>query len=261
MLVSWLEQLDPGTSVSVAGSKIARLAELAAVGLRVPDGFVVTTTAHQSFIDSGALADHLDNELASLEQPGQTLETVAQRIRNAIGAVPIPPETTNVIVNAYEELCDRRAALALPVAVRSSATGEDAADASFAGQFDTYLGLTGNERVLDGVRNCWASQFTLRAVDYRRQRGLSHRDSPMAVGILELVDAQASGVAFSIDPVKGRRDRIVVEASWGWGEANRSGFGDAGSLRDRQDRRSRTDTRHQRQSHCISLRLPSRPCR
>ena len=107
----------------------------------------------------------------------------------------------------------------MPVAVRSSATGEDAADACFAGIFDTYLGVSGIERVLDAVRNCWGSLFTGRALAYRLRKGISHHAMPIAVGVIELIHARASGVAFSVHPVTGKSDRIVVETSWGWGEA------------------------------------------
>jgi pyruvate,water dikinase len=124
-----------------------------------------------------------------------------------------------LIEEAYEELSYRCLDLNVPTAVRSSATGEDSAEASFAGQFDTYLGMSGSHRVVEAVQRCWASLFTARGIGYRLTHGLSHCDSPMAVGVLELVNARASGVAFSIHPVTGKRDRMVIEGSWGWGEA------------------------------------------
>ncbi len=126
---------------------------------------------------------------------------------------------TAEISQAYEELCLRCTDVNVPTAVRSSATGEDAADASFAGIFDTYLGVSGNERVLDAVRRCWASLFTGRALAYRLRKGISHHDMPIAVGVVELIHARASGVAFSVHPVTGKSDRVVIETSWGWGEA------------------------------------------
>ena len=107
----------------------------------------------------------------------------------------------------------------VPTAVRSSATGEDAADASFAGIFDTYLGVSGPQRVLDAIRACWGSLFTGRALAYRLRKGISHHDMPIAVGVIELIHARASGVAFSVHPVTGKPDRVVIETSWGWGEA------------------------------------------
>ena len=103
--------------------------------------------------------------------------------------------------------------------MRSSAIGEDSGTASFAGIFDTYLGVSGPDRVLEAVRQCWASLFNARAVAYRLRAGTHHRDMPMAVGVIELIHARASGVAFSAHPVTGKTDRIVIETSWGWGEA------------------------------------------
>ena len=91
--------------------------------------------------------------------------------------------------------------------------------ASFAGIFDTYLGVSGPDRVLNAVRQCWASLFSTRAVACRLRAGTHHRDMPMAVGVIELIHARASGVAFSAHPVTGKTDRIVIETSWGWGEA------------------------------------------
>jgi len=124
-----------------------------------------------------------------------------------------------LIGDAYEELSSRCFEINVPTAVRSSAIGEDSGTASFAGIFDTYLGVSGQDRVLDAVRACWASLFNTRAVAYRLRAGTHHRDMPMAVGVIELIHARASGVAFSAHPVTGKTDRVVIETSWGWGEA------------------------------------------
>lgn len=220
MTVRWLEALD-AESLPLAGSKINRLPELARLGLTVPPGFVVTTEAYRAFLDASGIEREIDAQIATLADPRNVdaLTACSARIAEHFEGVPLDDALTSAIETAYDELCDRRTALALPVAVRSSATGEDAADASFAGQFETYLGVTGAAEVVSSVRRCWASLFTPRALGYRRERGLAHRDSPIAVGVLELVNAQASGVAFSIHPVSGKRDRMVIESSWGWGEA------------------------------------------
>ncbi len=124
-----------------------------------------------------------------------------------------------LIGDAYEELSARCYDVNVPTAVRSSAIGEDSGTASFAGIFDTYLGVSGKDRVLAAIRQCWASLFSPRAVAYRLRAGIDHRDMPMAVGVIELIHARASGVAFSAHPVTGKTDRIVIETSWGWGEA------------------------------------------
>jgi pyruvate,water dikinase len=134
-------------------------------------------------------------------------------------ATPMSDALTAAIVEAYEDLCLRCVDVNVPTAVRSSATGEDAADASFAGIFDTYLGVSGPQRVLDAIRACWGSLFTARALAYRLRKGISHHEMPIAVGVIELIHARASGVAFSVHPVTGKPDRVVIETSWGWGEA------------------------------------------
>jgi pyruvate,water dikinase len=133
--------------------------------------------------------------------------------------IGVDSNSARIATEAYEELCLRCVDVNVPTAVRSSATGEDAADASFAGIFDTYLGVSGGPRVLDAVRACWGSLFTARALAYRLRKGISHHAMPIAVGVIELIHARASGVAFSVHPVTGKPDRIVIETSWGWGEA------------------------------------------
>ncbi len=217
-LIRWIGDLAEG-DLPVAGAKLARLGELRALGLCVPEGFVVTTDAYRRFVAS--VAGFVDRHLEAVTDPGDLdrVEAASAAIRHAFEATPIPDEIADRIADAYEELSERCRDLNVPTAVRSSAVGEDAESASFAGQFETYLGVAGVERVLEAVRRCWAGTFTPRAVAYRLRRGIDHRESPMAVGVVELVHARASGVAFTIHPVTGKADRMVVECSWGWGEA------------------------------------------
>ena len=140
-------------------------------------------------------------------------------IRAELAGRDLGADLAALIGEAYEELSSRCFEINVPTAVRSSAIGEDSGTASFAGIFDTYLGVSGQDRVLDAVRACWASLFNTRAVAYRLRAGTHHRDMPMAVGVIELIHARASGVAFSAHPVTGKTDRVVIETSWGWGEA------------------------------------------
>lgn len=218
-VVRWIEELAE-EDAGLAGAKLARMGELRRIGLHVPDGFVVATTAYEEFVEHPELASILQRHLEALDPDDLgALEATSAAVRRAFEAVPLPDRLAREVAEAYEELSDRCRDLNVPTAVRSSATGEDAASASFAGQFDTYLGVAGAERVLEAIRRCWGSTFTARALAYRARKGLDHRDSPMAVGVVELVHARASGVAFSIHPVTGKTDRMVVECSWGWGEA------------------------------------------
>jgi pyruvate,water dikinase len=215
----WIDDLSD-RSLPRAGSKIARLGELRRCGVRVPDGFVVTTAVYERFLEATGAGQRVEDALAGVDAGDETaVSAAAEGAREAIVAQDMPDDVGRSLVDAYDELSFRRRDLNIPVAVRSSATGEDAADASFAGQFDTYLGVTGSERLIESVKRCWASLFTDRAVGYRLRKGLDHRQSPMAVGVLELVHARCSGVAFSIHPVSGNAHRMVIEGSWGWGEA------------------------------------------
>jgi pyruvate, water dikinase len=151
-------------------------------------------------------------------------ESAAARARELIERVAIPAWLEQAVGDAYARLAGRcQSAGDVATAVRSSGVAEDGAASSYAGQYDTYLGVRGAGPVLEHVRRCWASQYTARAAQYRRrQRAGATRDG-MAVGVLALVEARASGVAFSLDPVTGSRSRVVVEAGWGLGEAIVSG--------------------------------------
>jgi pyruvate,water dikinase len=211
---------DIATGDPAAGGKMSRLADLARAGLTVPDAFVVTTDAFQVVASACDLPSALDRELAGLGADDTAgLQRAEQRLRECLASAPLPPDLTEAVTGAYEQLCAANRDALLPVAVRSSATTEDAVASSSAGQYDTYLGLAGAPAVLDGMLRCWGSLFGARALSYRIRSGLSHVDSTMAVGVVELVHARASGVAFSLHPVTGRRDRVVVEATFGFGEA------------------------------------------
>jgi pyruvate,water dikinase len=212
---------DPAAAVAAAGSKIGRLTELHGLGVQVPQGFAVTVDAYRRHCASSGLDGRIGKVIDGLgaAPDDAAVAAASSRIRAMFAGTPIAEELAAEIVDAYEELCLRCVDVNVPTAVRSSATGEDAADASFAGIFDTYLGVSGGPRVLDAIRSCWGSLFTGRALAYRLRRGISHHDMPIAVGVIELIHARASGVAFSVHPVTGKPDRIVIETSWGWGEA------------------------------------------
>jgi len=220
-VVVWLDAVEPSEATAVAGAKMGRLSELRAAGVTVPDGFSVSIDAYRRHVELSGLDVFIDEVLAGLgSDPGlEAVEEAAFRIRAEFELRPVADEIADPIVEAYEELSARSVEVNVPVAVRSSATGEDAGDASFAGIFDTYLGISGPVRVIEAVRSCWGSLFTGRALDYRQRRGVSHLDMPIAVGVIKLVHARSSGVAFSVHPVSGKADRVVVEANWGWGEA------------------------------------------
>jgi pyruvate, water dikinase len=218
--IVWIDTVDPDDALARTGAKMGRLAEMARDGLSIPLAFAVTIDGFREHVAETGLDETIDRHLDGMDADDSTaVEVAAEAIRASFRETAISPALAEEIEEAYEELSDRCSDLNVPVAVRSSATGEDSSDASFAGIFDTYLGISGAQATLNAVRDCWASLFTTRAVDYRLKRGISHRDMPMAVGVVELVHARASGVAFSVHPVTGKSDRIVIEANWGWGEA------------------------------------------
>ncbi|MCW2776144.1 MAG: Pyruvate, water dikinase [Nocardioides sp.] len=220
-LVLDLADLSPDTATAVGGAKIGRLVEMRAAGTVVPGGFVLGVEAYRTHFRASGLDEQIAGILRSLPATptDRQLTAASEELVGAIREVAVTSELCDAVAQRYADLCERRRDEALLVAVRSSATGEDGAQSSFAGIFESYLGISGAAEVIDAARDCWASLFGPRALRYRLERGTSHQDMPMAVGVLELVHARASGVAFSVHPVSGKSDRIVVEGSWGWGEA------------------------------------------
>jgi phosphohistidine swiveling domain-containing protein len=210
-LVVPLDRLE-GSSLALVGGKALNLGILTAAGFRVPPGFVVTTLAYEL-----AVGDRIDALLADLPTAVDRA-AAAERVRASILAAPVPEEVRQGVLAAYRNLGPDVA-----VAVRSSATAEDLAYASFAGQQDTYLNIIGGDAVVDAVRRCWASLWTDRAVDYRARNGIDQGSVRLAVVIQEMVQSAAAGVLFTADPVTGTRHHSVIDASPGLGEAVVSG--------------------------------------
>jgi pyruvate,water dikinase len=175
----------------------------------------VTTAAYLDFLDAG-LGQELLAAVSAVDvsDPG-TLEVAAERIGELFAGRPMPAATAAAIAGAYAALGDDD----VPVAVRSSATVEDLAGLSAAGQHDTYLNMRGEAAVVDAVRRCWSSVWSARAIGYRADRGIAPGDVGIAVVVQRLVPAEAAGVLFTIDPVSGALDQVVVSANWGLGES------------------------------------------
>jgi pyruvate,water dikinase len=219
-MLRWLSELTEKDNADV-GPKIARLAALRASGIEVPDGFAITTAAFETFLARNELRPRVERELALASDVDSIveLEAASLRVRELIEQASMESSFERALSDAYDELCFRYGDVGLPVAVRSSAAGEDTITASFAGQYESYLGVIGAEAVLAAVRRCWSSLFVARALAYRSRQRLHFRETPMGVGVLRLVQARCAGVAFSAHPVSGKRDRFVIEGSWGWGES------------------------------------------
>jgi len=207
---------DPGANLETVGGKGMSLARLVGEGLPVPGGFHITTEAYRRFVNDNALQPGMENALAAVDvgRP-QTLEAASQAITSLFAAAPIPDGVANAIVHAYAALPGSDPA----VAVRSSATAEDLPEASFAGQQETYLNVSGTSAVLEATRKCWASLWTARAIGYRARQEISADGVALAVVVQHLVPAEAAGILFTANPVNGQRDQMVVSASWGLGEA------------------------------------------
>lgn len=199
--------------VAACGGKAVGLHRLVRAGLPVPPGFCVTTAAFEQVV-AGDRAFRAAVLSLDADADGPSLRDRARAVRVAVLACPLPQPFAREVVDAWAEIAGRA-----PVAVRSSATAEDLADASFAGQQDTYLSIANEEALLDALRGCWASLFTERAVSYRRQRGIASARVSMAVVIQRMVRADAAGVLFTADPLTGQRGVSVIEAVAGLGEA------------------------------------------
>jgi len=216
--VKWFAELGKD-DVGLVGGKGANLGEMTRAGIAVPPGFCVTAEAYRYFVERMELQPKIralikQTDINDVEQ--LTLNTA--RIRDLIKATPVPPEIADEITRAYRELGDD-----VPVAVRSSATAEDLPEASFAGQQDTYLNIKGAAAVVEHVRRCWASLWTARATSYRESHGFDHFTVYLSAVVQKLIHASRSGVAFTANPVTGNRQEIMINASWGLGEAIVSG--------------------------------------
>ena len=217
------EMLDKG-SLPMVGGKNASLGEMIKAGIRVPPGFAVTTDSYLDFVTKAKILDEIYESLSNLDPNDvASLDKAADQVQEYILNAPVPDEIQNAIKDGYSQLCHHCQVEVIPVAVRSSATAEDLPTASFAGQQDTYLWITGAEQVIQNVRKCWASLFTPRAIAYRIKNEFEHEKVLISVGVQKMVNSRAAGVMFTINPTDGDISKVVIEGSWGLGETVVSG--------------------------------------
>ncbi|OGD62632.1 phosphoenolpyruvate synthase [Candidatus Beckwithbacteria bacterium RBG_13_42_9] len=203
--------------IPLVGGKGANLGEMVKAGFPVPPGFVVTAQAYYYFLEKNHLKDLITKELYLLDtQDPENLQRITTRIRQIIISAPVPKDLAKGVFKAYE-LLDGKLKNAL-VAVRSSATAEDLPGASFAGQQETYLNIKGEASVVEHIRLAWASLFTPRATFYRAEKGFDHFKVGIAVPVQKMIQSEASGVMFTLDPVKNDKTKIIIEAIFGLGE-------------------------------------------
>ncbi len=231
--VKWFSELNKGSG-SVAGGKGANLAEIYNLGIPVPPGFVVTAQAYDYFIKKAGLVDKIKFLLQKINyEDTAKLEEITKEIRELIIGAKMPKEMEVEILEAYEMLgADSKEKEAdellkgpyseIFVAVRSSATTEDLAEASFAGQQETFLNVKGKESLLYSIKKCFASLFTPRAAYYRNKKGFRHETASLAVVIQKMVNSDKSGVIFSKDP-SAKNNNTIIEAVFGLGEGIVSG--------------------------------------
>ncbi|MFA5576029.1 MAG: phosphoenolpyruvate synthase [Tissierellaceae bacterium] len=211
--------------IAIVGGKGANLGELTQRGLDVPPGFSITAEAYNHFVNYAELDEvikELMNELD--EEDSQMLQDVSKAIQDRIREGEIPADLRNEILRAYEDFGKSLKLENPQVAVRSSATAEDLPEASFAGQQDTYLHISGEEELVSHVRKCWASLWTARAIYYRVKQDFNHFDVSLSVVIQKMVNSGKSGVMFTANPINNNKDEIMINASWGLGEAVVSGI-------------------------------------
>ena len=224
-LISRFEEIGIGDRPAVGG-KGASLGELVRAGIRVPPGCVVTTAAFERFLATVDPAGSIRREIEQLAADDHVAcMRVGAEVRAKLERGALPEDLQASIRSHYAELQTRAGSdgPGEPVAIRSSATSEDSADASFAGLQDTYLWVCGVDSVIEHVRKCWASLYAVESVMYRRRLKLPEQGLAMGVVIQRMIDSRCSGVMFTRSPNTGDRSVVVVEASWGLGSAVVSG--------------------------------------
>ncbi len=216
--ILWFREIHI-SDVEEVGGKGGNLGEMYNLGIPVPNGFVVTSSAYFQFFKENNLQPQVSNILKTTDvnQPEQ-LQEASQKIRQLIKKSPISQDLSIEIMKAYKKLSGFGGLINVPVAVRTSATAEDSLEASFAGQGDTFLNVIGETNVLHRVRDCWSSLFTPRSIFYQVKNHYDHFKIGVAVPIQKLIQSEISGIMFTANPVTNDKSKIIVETIWGLGE-------------------------------------------
>ncbi len=215
-LIGWFADIGLADRPSVGG-KGGSLGELTRAGIRVPPGFVVRTEAFERLLEAVEREAPLREAVERLD--GTDLDAItacSESLRARIMAAALPADVETAVTAAHMSLVEESRA---PVAVRSSATTEDAEDASFAGLQDTYLWVKGTSDTLRYLKSCWASLYSIPSLSYRRKHGMREEGVAMGVVVQRMVDARTAGVMFTRSPTTGDRSVVTIEASWGLGSA------------------------------------------
>lgn len=218
--VLWFDELRRA-DVGLVGGKSSSLGELtSSVDVPVPYGYATTASAYCYFMEKTGQNKKIHKMLQELQDVEDSVELheVCTKIRESICSATMPEDLAEQIGKAYEKLAEKVGEKNPFVAVRSSATAEDLPDASFAGQQDTYLNVTGRDMVIRKVKECYASTFTDRAVYYRAKKNFDHENVALSAAVQMMADAKAAGVMFTVNLATGADDSIMIEGSWGLGE-------------------------------------------
>jgi pyruvate, water dikinase len=221
--IRWFESLN-SQDVGVVGGKNASLGEMVGAlkgeGIEVPEGFATTAEAYWKFLEANDLTGKLESLLKDLKNQKKPLDKVGQAIRSLFLHAEFPEDIAQEIREAYQKLCQRYDVEEVDVAVRSSATAEDLPEASFAGQQESFLNVTGAAALMEACRRCYASLFTDRAIAYRKEHGFDDLKVALSVGVQKMVraDKAGAGVIFSIDTETGFPEVVVITAAFGLGE-------------------------------------------
>jgi pyruvate,water dikinase len=216
-LIAWFADIGLSDRPTVGG-KGGSLGELTRAGLAPPPGFVVRTAAFERFIEALEKQGPIRAKVEALRADDLSgIAALSGELRTRLEAAELPRDVQGQIAEAYAELCGGSSGS--PAAVRSSATTEDAEDASFAGLQDTYLSVIGADSVLKHVRSCWASLYSEPSIAYRRKRRVAEEGIAMAVVVQRMVDARTAGVMFTRSPTTGDKSVVAIEGAWGLGSA------------------------------------------
>jgi pyruvate,water dikinase len=222
--IMWFDQISIN-DVGLVGGKNASLGEmyrnLKSKGVNIPNGFAITAEAYKHLLKHGGIENEIESAMEGLDTHDiDNLKKRGKKIREIILNSPFPPDLEEEILKSYKDLSNAYKTENVDVAVRSSATAEDLPDASFAGQQETYLNITGAKTLINACQKCFASLFTDRAISYRQDKGFGHFDVYLSIAVMKMVrsDSSSSGVMFTIDTESGFKDVVYVTGAWGLGE-------------------------------------------
>lgn len=216
--ILWFSEIDK-SSLPKVGGKGANLGEMTKAGFPIPRGFCVTAQAYFDFLDKAGIRKKIEQELKGLNTDDtKKLNAASKAVKKIIVSAKMPEDLKKEIKEAYKKIGSSEF-----VAVRSSATAEDLPDASFAGQQATFLNIKGENEVVDAVQKCWASLYEPRAIFYRVEKKFDHMKIGLSAIVQKMVQSDVSGIVFTVEPVSNDRDRLLIEAGYGLGEAIVSG--------------------------------------